>query len=191
MIFDINSDYGKNIIKFKDGNLNFFTEQKNNQIKFTNILEKWHKSLFTNNLLKKTILFSKSSRFTLLNSDEFYDNYLLYICGKNKKNISGITNTTTKFVNLFKIHFSTDYVIQISNFIKKTFEYFAQIIKCLLLINISFIKILIFKIRNETNFSDSKSRVYKNLYLPEFIEKKNFFQTGDHFFGNLIIFFII
>ena len=46
MIFDTNSDYGKNIIKFKDGNLNFFTEQKNNQIKFANILEKWHENLW-------------------------------------------------------------------------------------------------------------------------------------------------
>lgn len=186
MIFDTNSDYGKNIIKFKDENLNFFTEQKNNQIKFANVLEKWHEGLFTNNLLKKTILFSKSSRFTLLNSDEFYDNYLLYICGKNKKNISGITNAKINFLNLFKIHFSSGYIMQILNFIKKTSEYFTQVIKSLLLINISFIKILIFKITSETNIFDNKSYAYKNLYLPEFIEKKNFFQTGDHFFGNLI-----
>lgn len=186
MIFDTNSDFGKNIIIFKNKSVNFFNEQKSNQKKFTSILEKWHKSLFKNNFLKKTILFSKSSRFTLLNSDEFYNNYLLYVCGKNRENISGITNITINFLNLFKIHFSSDYIIQIFYFIKKIFRYLNQIIKCLLTINISFIKIVILKIRNNNDIFHNKSHIYKNLYLPEFVEKKNFLQTGDHFFGNLI-----
>lgn len=186
MIFDTNSDYGKNIIKFKDDSINFFNEQKNNQKKFTNILEKWHASLFKINFIKKTILFSKSSRFTLLNSNEFYDNYLLYVYAKNRENISGITNGTNDFLNLFKIHFSSDYIIRIFNFIKKFFRYLNQIIKCFLLINISFIKILIFKINNKKDIFYNKSYDYKNLYLSDFVEKKNFLQTGDHFFGNLI-----